>query len=365
MPFISAFLLILIALGAEPEPVVLEAPDSAIVQRLDWAQAELDRAQLCEPADRCHDVVVNALALTSLGRFDLVRPGLVRAMERTPLWVLAGYDYWAASGDHAFAREQWQFISHTLFADGQQRADDDGAVRLAALNGVMTMARVRADSAVLARAESMLAAAEIRTQQRPGVFGAALALINADRADAHLVFLEDTMHARWPLATGLLALGFYEYHRGAEAFALLRRMAARKESSAAMFVLPLIRGLIGWEVDAPNRALAVEPHLPASWTSFSVSNLVAGAEIVDIRVQREPRSFTMQLTKRSGAPWALRLSPALPRGARITAVTVNEADAPIQIEETEHDTHVVIETTLRRDVHIEIEYEVPRARRVQ
>jgi hypothetical protein len=59
---------------------------------------------------------------------------------------------------------------------------------------------------------------------------------------------------------------------------------------------------------------------------------------------------------------SLRVSPALPAGARVTSVLVNDADQPVQLESNEHDTHVVIEVSLRRAMNIEIEYELPAKR---
>jgi hypothetical protein len=363
MHIFSAFFLLLLTLDQPAEPLVFEAPDSAFAERLEWAQAELDSVQRCGTGAGCDDVAINGLALISLGRLDLARPSLVMLQPRTPLWVLASYDYWLTSADHAYVREQWPFFANVLFAPADHLFNQDGGVLLAATQAVATLARARDDSTTLSRITAQLSAAEQRAQEQPGIFGPALGLVDADHADARLNLLADTIHTRWPLATGLVSLAMYEYHREAEGFALLRAMAQRETSSAAMFVLPLVRGLIGWEVDAPNRAIAVEPHLPEKWNSVAISNLKVGAQEVDVEVTRDVRSYRVQLTKAGNAPLSIRLSPALPRGARVTAVTVNDADAPIHLEETRHDTHVVIETTLRRELEVEIEYSVPRPRR--
>ena len=342
--------------------MVLAAPDSTFSDTFERAQAELDTIQLCQPDFGCDDVAINALALNSLGLLDLSRPSLVLAQRRTPLWVIASHDYWLASADHRFIGEQWTFLSNALFAE-DARTSHTGGAWFAATQAIAALARSRDDSATIARVQPLLAAAEQRAQQHPTVFGPAFGLLNADQAEAALTFMVDTVHARWPLATGFLALALYEYHREPEAFVLLRNLARDDDASAAMFVLPLVRGLIGWDVDAPNRAIAVEPHLPTAWTSVSLSNLRAGIHDVDVTIERETRTYRMHITKATSAPLSLRLSPALPLGARVNAVTVNEADAPIQLEETQHDVHVVIDATLRREVTVEIEYTAPRPRR--
>ena len=127
-----------------------------------------------------------------------------------------------------------------------------------------------------------------------------------------------------------------------------------------MFVLPLLRGLLGWEVDAPRRAIGLEPHLPGNWKTLTVRNLRAGSQTVSVSIRHEDGSYVMQLQKDRTAPLSIRLSPALPRGARVTSVIVNDADLPVHLESTAYDTHVVIETTLRREATVEIEYAVPR-----
>lgn len=341
--------------------MVLAAPDSAFSESLERAQSELDTTQLCRPESGCDDVAINTLALNSLGRFDLGRPSLVLAQQRTPLWVLASYDYWLASADHRFVSEQWTFLSNVLF-DDHAASGHGGGAWFAATQAVAALARSRDDSATMARVRPLVAAAERRAQEHPTVFGPAFGLLDADQAEAVLTFMVDSVHARWPLATGFLALALYEYHREREAFALLHNLARDDDSSAAMFVLPLVRGLIGWDVDAPSRAIAVEPHLPAAWTAVSLTNLRAGVHDVTVSLERDAGTYRIHITKTTNAPLSLRLSPALPLGARVSAVTVNESDAPIQLEETQHDVHVVIEATIRREVTVEIEYTVPRPR---
>ena len=360
MQITAWYFLLLLALHGVPEPVQLEAPDPAFVQRLDWAQSQLSQAQVCGFRADCDDVIINALALSSLGRFDLARPALVRVPAHTPLWVLGSYDYWTRSGDDAFVREQWTFIANALFAD--TRGAYDGGVLLGAIAGVIDMARVRQDSAALERAAAMVSAAEQRAQQHPGLFAPVLGLLDDDLEEAHLHLLTDSIYPQWPLATGLLALALYRYHRAADAFVLMQGMARRETSTAAMFVLPLMRGLVGWDVDAPRRAVAIEPHLPESWSELRVRNLNTGRQLVHVAITHERGSYTIQLGQDGTAPLSVRVSPALPAGARITSVLVNDADQAAQIESNPHDTHVVIETTLRRATNIEIEYQLPRKR---
>jgi hypothetical protein len=362
MPLLIA---LLAALAASAGVVIVTTPEPRIAQRLAWAQADLGQDLSCHSAPSCDDVAIKSLALTTVGAFNTVRPALTAVSSRGPLWVLASYGYWTASGDEAFLREQWPYLATALFAPATERIINDGALELAAADAILAMAREVGDSTTIARVGSVYAFADHRAQNESGVFAAALALINADRADAEISALADTVHSQFPLATGLLSLALYEQHREAEGFALLRGMALTEQSTSAMFVLPLIKGLLGWEADAPNGAIAFEPHLPLSWNSLTASGLVIGRDTVALTLHREQRMYSIQLDRRRSAPvLSVQLSPALPRGARIRSIKVNDVDVPVQIDENKYDMHPIIEFGLRREATVEIEYDVAPARRL-
>jgi hypothetical protein len=184
--------------------------------------------------------------------------------------------------------------------------------------------------------------------------------------------------------TGFAALAHYHHHRAWAGLDLVRAVArahfdfARGRPpellsgasyraldspapgqllASAMFVVPVVRGLIGWHTDAPHHAGALEPHLPADWTSLRVSSLPIGADRIEAAISREAGIYTINLRRLTqGEPLALRIAPALPLGARLERVVVNDADAPVQAEETAHDLHGVVEVQLVRDAQIEFHY---------
>jgi hypothetical protein len=158
-----------------------------------------------------------------------------------------------------------------------------------------------------------------------------------------------------------VSLGLYEQHQEAAAFRLMQRMAVQTQSTSAMYVLPLMKGLLGWEVDAPNRAIGLEPHLPDGWAGLNAIGLVAGRDTVSAFLRREAGLYTIQLRRNRAAPaLSVQLSPALARGARLRHVKVNDSDAPLQIDQTRYDTHVIVEFAMRREATVEIEYDPPR-----
>ena len=58
----------------------------------------------------------------------------------------------------------------------------------------------------------------------------------------------------------------------------------------------------------------------------------------------------------SGPPVSIRVAPALPLGARIERIVVDDGDVEIQAEESVHDLHAVAEVALLRDAQVEFHY---------
>ena len=184
-------------------------------------------------------------------------------------------------------------------------------------------------------------------------------------------------------ATGLAALANYRYHRGWAGFDLVKDAARatfdfargrtpeqlssafytafdgtpQHSHATTMFVAALVRGLIGVQTDASNQALLLEPHLPADWSTFSVNAVAVGAHRVFATIRRGEGRYEVSLRKTGpNTPLFVRLSPALPLGARIERARVNDRDVAIQTEETAHDVHVIVELPLSSAAEIEIEY---------
>jgi glycogen debranching enzyme len=188
----------------------------------------------------------------------------------------------------------------------------------------------------------------------------------------------------WPFVTGFAALAHYRYHRGWAGFDLVRDVArasfdfARGRTpelmsgafyqaldtsvpqqffATSMFVSPFVRGTIGWSADAPHNAAALEPHLPAEWSSLKIENLRVGRDRVEATLTREPGVYAVHLRRLTpGAVLRLRVAPALPLGARLERVVVDDRDLAVQAEESAHDVHGVAEITLVRDAQVEFHY---------
>ncbi len=164
--------------------------------------------------------------------------------------------------------------------------------------------------------------------------------------------LFDPLHynngAVWPFVTGFVALAQYQYHNAsAGQFALeaiartgfdhalgrnpevisgrlykpLDTAVPQQFFATSMVLTPLIRGMLGIEVDAPSRRIKIAPHLPPHWDSVSVDNVPVGPERISFTVQRSRGKITLSVRRRGGedrAPLDVTFAPALPLGAQVT-----------------------------------------------
>jgi glycogen debranching enzyme len=150
--------------------------------------------------------------------------------------------------------------------------------------------------------------------------------------------------AVWPFVTGFTALAQYTYHNAhAGKFALdaiastgfdfargrnpevlsgrlykpLDTAVPHQFFATSMVLTPLIRGLLGIDVDAPRRIVRIAPHLPPHWDSLTVRNLPVGSDHLSFTIRRGAGALTLGVDDAQwrGAPFDLEFAPALPLGA--------------------------------------------------
>jgi glycogen debranching enzyme len=160
----------------------------------------------------------------------------------------------------------------------------------------------------------------------------------------------------WPLFTGWTAVGAYRYgrpHVGYDALmanALLTfpgalgyvtelisgdfatafgRSSHHQIWSEAMVISPIVKGMLGLEVEGGGTTLRFAPALPATWDRASARGVRAGRAIYDVAFERSAGRAVVRVTRAPGAADAtsprLVIAPAFPADARVTAVTVNGA----------------------------------------
>ena len=178
----------------------------------------------------------------------------------------------------------------------------------------------------------------------------------------------------WPLFTGWASVGEYRYHRDLPAYSNLRANALLALDgslghvtevlsgnyyvptaggtpdqiwSAAMVVSPLLRGLLGLDVDATARRVVFAPHVPADWSSFSVRNLQVGSVTLELNFVRTADRITLNVIRKGDGDCTLDFEPALSPRAKLVGATVNGRKFDVDRATSAEDQHVVLRVPIR------------------
>ena len=119
-----------------------------------------------------------------------------------------------------------------------------------------------------------------------------------------------------------------------------------------MVLTPLIRGLLGIDVDVPRARVTLAPHLPPDWDSVSVDNVPVGQGTLSFTVRRSAGAITV-VAHRRGAdrrPIELEFSPALPLGAVM-------APAGTSVQRTPGDVHATVRVSLVDSASATVRYD--------
>ena len=168
--------------------------------------------------------------------------------------------------------------------------------------------------------------------------------------------LQYNMGTVWPFVTGYVAWGQYRYRRPWAGFHLmdavkqmtfdwslgrhpellsgsfyqpLDQTVPHQFFATSMLATPLLRGVLGWEPDAPLGRARLAPQLPPDWPEVTVRRLRAGGTSTDVEIRQRwtaaggERRTTLTTT---GPPLRFDFVPDLPAGARAVSVRVNGVD---------------------------------------
>lgn len=203
--------------------------------------------------------------------------------------------------------------------------------------------------------------------------------------------LFDPLHynngAVWPFVTGFVSLAEYRYHNADAGWQALQAIARtgfdesrgnnpevisgrlykpldtavpQQFFATSMVLTPLIRGLLGLDVDVPARRLTMAPHLPPQWDSLRVDAIPFGDERVDIVLRQRRGEISATATRTGGASGAARapidfvFSPALPLGA--TVAVGGAAATHVSVDTTPGDVHATVRAPLAGSVTLAVRW---------
>jgi glycogen debranching enzyme len=179
----------------------------------------------------------------------------------------------------------------------------------------------------------------------------------------------------WPLFTGWASVGEYKYHRVQPAYSNLRANALlaldgslghitevlsgdyyqplstsspQQIWSAAMVVSPILRGMLGLEVDAIAHHISFTPHVPAHWNYFRVQNLHIGEVVLDLTYRKAADGITLEIHRTGAGDCTLDFAPALSPRARLVSTTLNSRPVTSHLENYGVDQHAAIHFSVDR-----------------
>ena len=164
--------------------------------------------------------------------------------------------------------------------------------------------------------------------------------------------LQYNMGTVWPFVTGFASWAQYRYRRPWAGFHLmdaikqmtfdwslgrhgelfsgtfyqpLDQTVPHQFFATSMLVTPLLRGVFGWEPDAPNGRARLAPQLPPDWPRAAVRGLRAGNATLDVEIEQRWTTTggeqRIRFASRGAAP-EIDFVPDIPVGA--TRVTVSQ-----------------------------------------
>jgi hypothetical protein len=171
----------------------------------------------------------------------------------------------------------------------------------------------------------------------------------------------------WPLFTGWAAVAEYRYHRANAGLQNLRANALlaldgspghttevlsgdyyqplvtsspHQIWSAAMVVSPLLRGMLGLQVDATTQTITLAPSLPADWTDLGVQNVQAGNAKADFQLQRSGEEMVLEVHRAGTGECEIEFQPELSLRAEVQSVELNGRPLPFKVQANGSDQHL-------------------------
>jgi glycogen debranching enzyme len=188
----------------------------------------------------------------------------------------------------------------------------------------------------------------------------------------------------WPLFTGWASVAGYRYHRplygylnlmanaqlahdgslgrvtevlSGDYYTQLSTSTPHQIWSSAMVITPLVRGLLGLEVDAMKSSVTLAPHLPAGWNDFAIQNVKVGATTLDFTFHRSGDDMTLEVQRHGSDNVELTFSPAISLRAKVLETMVDGKKVLPTISSNENDQHASVTAPISSDkttIHLSV-----------
>ncbi|MFH1296089.1 MAG: GH116 family glycosyl hydrolase [Bacteroidota bacterium] len=187
----------------------------------------------------------------------------------------------------------------------------------------------------------------------------------------------------WPLFTGWTALAEYRYGNYIQGFTHIMNnlnvyrnwglgfveevlngaeyqpsgVCPHQCWSETMVLQPVIEGMLGIDVDAPNFTLNLSPRLPSNWDSITVERIRIGNQLVDFSFVRDTTRITWKFTKSEGKDLIINFMPTLPPGTKINHIWVNGQEYPFATFTTNRFISLLVNFTISEMTAIVVDFD--------
>lgn len=99
--------------------------------------------------------------------------------------------------------------------------------------------------------------------------------------------------------------------------------------STTGYILPLVRGLIGLEVDALTNTVTLAPRVPADWNKVSIKNVPVGKSRYDFTLNQNDTVYSVSVRSEGKTACTVKFSPELPPWVRVVRVMLNDKEVQV------------------------------------
>jgi len=127
--------------------------------------------------------------------------------------------------------------------------------------------------------------------------------------------------------------------------------------SSAGVILPLVRGLLGLDGDAPAKRVTFAPQPPADWDSLLVFGYRVGKAEFAFRYGRSGNTISVRCDAQNAAGYRLLVELPLPKGVAWLKASINGEPVDYRIQEYVSSVGVVVERDNPAELVLEVEFE--------
>jgi glycogen debranching enzyme len=189
----------------------------------------------------------------------------------------------------------------------------------------------------------------------------------------------------WPLFTGWASVAGYRYHRihygyenlmanaqlahdgtpgrttevlSGDYYTDLSTSTPHQIWSSAMVISPILRGMMGLEVNGLTNTVTFATHAPAAWNDFVIRKVRVGQAQLDFVYHVVGDDLSLEINRRGDAKGLqVTFSPALSLRAKVLAAEVNGAKVEAKLAVNESDQHATLSfplTSEKTTVHLRV-----------